>query len=388
MKRKPIILILLIFIVGHTLLIYAEETSNLIENQMKDINFQEMEELLYNLKQQSYINYLQDLNFKEIVKQVAFGQISISTPEVINILITIIFKEFYYQKKLIGKFIIISIVSAIMKNFTESFKNKGVAEMGFYTIYLVFILLLFQSFEVAVIVTKETTETLILIMQSLVPTLMSFMFLSGSISSSSIFHPIILVSVQTMGILIQNIFIPGIFFMTILALINQLSKKQVLKQWIQLLKKGIQWGLKAVAGIFITVLGLQSLTLPILDNFIHKTTQHALGSIPVVGNVLTGAVDTVLNCSILIKQAVGIGGIIVLGVFCITPILKLVSFVLLYKLTAAMIQPLGEQRIVHCMNYVGESCQLLLSCLSILTILFIVSITMMVGMTNIGAIIR
>lgn len=388
MKKKWIVLFIVLFILKLNMCLFAEEMDGLLQNQINDLDFQEMEELMIRLKQQSYASSLQDFDFKETVKQAALGQLPLSTSHVLKKIMTLLFKEFYYQRNLMGKLIMLSIVCAIMKIFTESFHNKGVAEMGFYAVYTVLIILLFQSFEVAIILVRETVEMLVLIMQALVPTVMSFMLLSGQVSSVSVFHPMILVSVQTIGIVIKTVFIPGIFFVTILAIINQISEKQVLKQWIQLLRQCIQWGLKTITGIFIAVLGLHSITVPLLDNFLHKTTQYALRSVPVVGNALTGAVDTVLNCSLLIKQAVGVGGILLLGLFCITPILKLVTFILLYKFTAALIQPFGEERIVRCITCIGEGYQLLLGCLCMIVILFIVNITMMIGMTNLGTMVR
>ena len=121
------------------------------------------------LKQQSYAG-LQDFDFKETVKQAALDNFPFNISCTKKIM-TLLFKEFYYQN-LMGKLIILC-VCAIMKIFTESFHNKGVAEMGFYAVYAVLIILLFQSFEVAIILVKKTVEMLVLIMQALVPTVMS-----------------------------------------------------------------------------------------------------------------------------------------------------------------------------------------------------------------------
>lgn len=382
------ILLTMFFLIGIPIHIYAEDSTAILQTQMDDMDFKEMEDLMIHLKQQSYQSFFQDFDFKTTVQQAAKGELSLSVPTLLKKLVSILLEEFYYQKNLMGKLMLLSIICALLKIFTTSFENKGVAEISFYVIYMVLILLLLQSFEVAVLIVEETVESLVLIMQAMIPTLMSFLFLSGQVSTSSALHPIIIVAVQTIGFIIKTIVIPIIFFMTVLSLINQVSEKQVLKQWIGLLKQGIHWGLKTISGVFIAVLGLHSLTLPLMDNFLHKTTQYAVSSVPVVGMALAGAVDTVLNCSALIKQAVGVGGILLLGIFCVAPILKIVVFILLYKLTAAIIQPLGEERVVHCIDSIGESCQLLLGCLCIVSFLFIISITMMIGMTNLGGIIR
>lgn len=103
---------------------------------------------------------------------------------------------------------------------------------------------------------------------------------------------------------------------------------------------------------------------------------------------MTGAVDTVLNWSILIKNGVALGGVVIVALVCLVPILKLIALILVYKCTAAIVQPISEDRVVKCMDQIGSFCSLLLGSMATVAIMFIFSIVMMIGMSNITTMIR
>ena len=73
MKKKWIVLFIVLFILKLNMCLFAEEMDGLLQNQINDLDFQEMEELMIRLKQQSYASSLQDFDFKETVKQAALG---------------------------------------------------------------------------------------------------------------------------------------------------------------------------------------------------------------------------------------------------------------------------------------------------------------------------
>ena len=72
-------------------------------------------------------------------------------------------------------------------------------------------------------------------------------------------------------------------------------------------------------------MSLSGLTAPVLDGVINKAAKTAVGVVPVVES-LTGAVDIVMNCSLLIKNAVGVGVIILISIYCLLPLIKILLF--------------------------------------------------------------
>ena len=76
-----------------------------------------------------------------------------------------------------------------------------------------------------------------------------------------------------------------------------------------------------------------------------KTTKAVVSSaIPVVGKILGDAIDTVLGCGIILKNAVGVLGVIIVVGICVMPILKLAVLTVTYKLLAVAVQPIADKK--------------------------------------------
>ena len=72
-----------------------------------------------------------------------------------------------------------------------------------------------------------------------------------------------------------------------------------------------------------------------MDGITAKTAKTVVSSaIPVVGKILGDAVDTVLGCGIVLKNAVGIVGVVIIIGICLGPILKLALTMISYKILA------------------------------------------------------
>ncbi len=75
------------------------------------------------------------------------------------------------------------------------------------------------------------------------------------------------------------------------------------------------------------------------------------------------------------------GVIVIVGIGLI-PIVKIGMLMGLYYLTAAIIEPISDSRIVKCMGYIGDSLKLLLAILITITFIYIIAITLMIKITN------
>ena len=92
-----------------------------------------------------------------------------------------------------------------------------------------------------------------------------------------------------------------------------------------------------------------------LTGITAKTTKAIVSSaVPIVGKVLGDAVDTVLGCGIILKNAVGLVGVLIVVGICIIPILKLAILTISYKLLASICEPIADKNIVSLLEQVGD----------------------------------
>lgn len=128
--------------------------------------------------------------------------------------------------------------------------------------------------------------------------------------------------------------------------------------------------------IFIGIIIIRSMTTAIIDAVVEKTMKFAVDSfIPIVGKSLSDAISTVAGYSLLLKNALSSVGLIALIAIIILPLIKMISMSFIYKLTAALMEPISDSRLIKCISAAGESLVLITACLISVSVMFFIMIS-------------
>lgn len=120
-----------------------------------------------------------------------------------------------------------------------------------------------------------------------------------------------------------------------------------------------------------------------------KTAKTIVSSaVPVVGKILGDAVDTVLGSGIILKNAVGLVGVIVILGICIMPILKLTVLTVTYKLLATVTQPMADKKIINLLEQIGDVFKIFLAILSAMSVMLIIGTALVIKLSNAGMMYR
>lgn len=346
---------------------YDESIEDTLDEQLKMFDFEGMKTIISNT------GYEEDFDFEEIIKGIILGENNFSFKEIINKCFRKLFSEVFANLYLIRNLIIVCILSALLKNLTEAFKQKETGELGFYVSYIVVVMILFSSFSTGLSILQNTSEDLITIMQGALPLIISLLVATGNAANAYLFQPVMLFVIQILSFVTSNVFIPLISISAVLQIINYLTQREILTKFSNLIKSCVSWGLKGSAILFMSVLSIQRLSAPILNGTINKTAKVAINMIPVVGDVLTGAVDGIAYWTYAIKNGVSLTIIILIIFMCMIPVIKLISLVFIYKFTAAIIQPICDKRIIECIDTIGGYTAIILGVLFTIIVMFIFS---------------
>jgi len=381
MKKIVSLVIFIVLVLFMSVETYASTTDTLLEKQFDIIDIENFGDSLKGLDKTQENQYVDGFNLKDTVTKLIKGDINFSLKDMLENLLKLFFKEIYSQTSIMKNIIIIACVCALAKNLSSAFESKAVGEMAFYVCYIVIVILLLQSFRVCVELVMGTVDSIADLLNVFLPVLTALLISSGNYMSLSMVHPIVILVSEVMTVLIKNIIIPFIFLAAVFEIVNYISEKSVLGNLSELMKKCIGWVIKGVSIVFTTTVTLQKLTLPAVEGMINKTAKLAIGAIPVVGEVMTGTVDTVLGWSGLVKNSTAIAVILFMLILCTMPILKLVALILVYKFTAAIIQPISDSRIVKCIDGIAASCQLLLG--SLVCVMFMFLLVAIIGISSV-----
>ena len=82
------------------------------------------------------------------------------------------------------------------------------------------------------------------------------------------------------------------------------------------------------------------------------------------------------------KNGIGVAGAIICILICAIPALQILAMTFLYKLVAALIQPVSDKRIVGCISAVGEGSRMLLKIVFMTGVLFLLTIAIVAATTT------
>lgn len=291
-------------------------------------------------------------------------------------------------KSLIGILAII-VIHSILKSVSESLENDNISKLIYYVQYIAIVTIIMVNFSDIISLVKTTSSNLVGFMNSLVPILVSLMMYTGSIATSSILEPIILFMINFIGNLIETVLIPLTFIIAALSILSKLSDQISIERITKFLKSGVVWFLGILLTVFVGVVSLEGTLSSSVDGITAKTTKAIVSSaIPVVGKILGDAVDTVLGCGIILKNAVGVIGVIIVISICILPILKLSVLTICYKLLASVTEPIADGKIVKLLDQMGDIFKILLGILSAISVMVIIGTTLVIKISNSGMMYR
>lgn len=175
--------------------------------------------------------------------------------------------------------------------------------------------------------------------------------------------------------LISNVLIPIVYVFIALAIGTAAIGEDLLKRLRDFSKWLVSWCLKTVMYIFtgyITITGVVSGTT---DQATLKAAKLTIsGAVPVVGGILSDASEAVLVSAGVVKNAVGIYGLIAVIAIAMAPFLRIGLQYLLLKLTAAICGVFGSKRIADMVGDFAAAMGILLAMTGAVCLLILISL--------------
>ena len=285
--------------------------------------------------------------------------------------------------------LVIVLIHGILKAISENLENSSVSNIIYYVQYIAIVTVIMTNFSDMIELVKETSINLVGFMNSLVPILVSLMLYTGSITTSSVLEPIILFMINFIGNLIQTVLIPLTLIAATLSIVSKIGDKVQIDKLAKTFHSGIVLVLGIILTIFVGVVSLEGTLSSSVDGITAKTTKAIVSSsIPVVGKILGDAVDTVLGCGIILKNAVGFIGVIIIIGICILPIIKIGVLMTAYKLMAGICEPIADTKIVKLFEQISTIYKVLLGILCSISVMVIIGTTLVIKISNSGMMYR
>ncbi len=389
--RKIFISILFIFLLmfnivnGDTL---ADTFGDILNEQLELTDIYEMQIIADRINMENN-NILPKLNIKEILRSSIYKGSTFSIRELLRGAWPYIMSELMVCIELLGKIIVLAVFCAIFQSLHGSFKNESIGKLAYSICYILIIILAVQSFSIVSKTCIDTIDTIVTFMQSLLPILITLLLSIGAVSSFALFQPIVYTVLTLIATFIKTLVIPMVIFSSILSIISNISDRIKVSKLADLIRETAIALLGITLTVFTGIISIQGLASASIDGVMAKTAKFTVDNfIPIIGDFLSEAFDTVIGCTVLLKNGISIVGLTVLVFITLLPIIKVLGIFLSYKLGAALIQPIIDNELIESLNDISNTIFVLLCCMASVGILFFIAVTIIMGVGNITLMMR
>ena len=230
------------------------------------------------------------------------------------------------------RLIVVILLIAMLKNFSSPSKEI----INLVSVISISIMLI-QSTNSMIQLGIDTVSEISEYGKLLLPVMTAALAAQGGVSSSAAIYTGTAFFSAILSTAIRGLIIPLIYFYMVLCIGYRAVGEDILKNLRDFLKWLIVWGIKIVLYVFTGYLTITGIISGTTDAAALKATKLTIsGVVPVVGNIISDASDTILVSAGIVKNAAGVYGLLAILAIWIGPFLKIGVQYLLLKATGAL----------------------------------------------------
>jgi stage III sporulation protein AE len=286
-----------------------------------------------------------------------------------------------YSSVLLGvQLVLICIIIGLLKNMADSFSEDTVSNLGVIVCSCSVMVLCLKSFMDIYLICSNAVDTMTVTMQALLPVMVPLLIAMGGFTSGGILNPFIITAITIFNSILQRFIMPAVYVSCIFILVNSLSEKDYVKKLAMLIRGIAVSGMGLAVTLFSGLTIVQGLVTKTADGMLAKTAKYSVDNfVPIVGGFAADSLDMILSCTTIIKNGVGIFGLIIILTLLIMPMVKILAVALVFKVTAVVIEPIGNKTISDCLNEVGNTVITLAIILFLVAMMFIIFLSVIIG---------
>ena len=377
-----ILLVLIVFGLGTKIVDAAEDPDmdavqeDIREALLSEFDFDEIEDSLTQMFPQEKIT------FGEVVSSLISGDMEETIRMFLQFLADQVSYEFDYNRKNLVYVLLVALTAAVFSSFAGAFKSRQISDISFYVMYMLLITLCLTAFRTSAEGMEERLGYLVDFMRVLCPSyFLAVAFGSGSVTSL-FFYIVILFLIYIVELVIVRFLLPVVNIYIMVRVLGNLTGEDFLSEFADLIKKVVSWILKTLLVCVISVNVVQGLLAPAIDAVKRSALTRTAEALPWVGNAVGGVAEVVLGKAVLIKNGIGMAGAVISVAICAVPIFQMLIMALMYKLAAALVQPVSDKRITTCISGVSEGYEIMVKVIFTAGLLFMITIAIVAASTS------
>ena len=281
--------------------------------------------------------------------------------------------------------IVICLLKNMLGNLTGGLAGGSTTEVVHIVCYCAVIIVLITGISSVIATVTQTIALLVEFSRAIFPVLLTLLSMLGGATTVATYTPLMAVLSGLIMKIITVVIVPAFIATIVFSVVGNISKNVKLDKLTKVVKSASTWLIGIVFGLFATFLTVQGITGGVVDKFGFNVAKFALSSyVPVLGGYLSDGFDLLSTSLVLVKNAIGYTGAVILICVVLFPLVKVVIFTLTLRLTSAIVEPIGDTRMSGLLHTVAGNMNLLITALAGVAFLFYILLMLFIGSCNMG----
>lgn len=385
MKRASLVLLIMLGILWLPIPVMAaqssvpQENQVLLEDTIDSLDLSELEDFKTNVDNEISA-YTSHKTAKDWLLDFISGEWEFNPRNILDGVIKYFGDELLANSGLLAKLIILSVLAALLLNLQQSF-SSDVGKVAYLACFLAMGTIAIGTFKLVLGIGQHTIDNMSTFMMGMLPQMMVLVAGLGNLNGSVMLFPLLMTAATAFAAAIKNVVFPLIIMSAALHLVNGLSETIKVERLAKFMGQLAQILLGFFLTFFVGVVTLRALYASALDKVTLRTTRFVTdNAIPVVGKMVGDTVEVAAGYVVMLKQALGIWGVIVILGIIIYPLLEIAVLALVYKIVGAVVEPMGDTRTASILEIMSTHLFLMMAATAAVALMFFIMIAIVVGM--------
>lgn len=226
--------------------------------------------------------------------------------------------------------------AALLGAVLKTWDGKGSSAVRLVTVVAIACMLL-QPTNALIATASDTIRQISEYGKLLLPVMTAALASQGGTVTSAALYTATITFDTLLTVLISSVLMPMVFIYLVLAVVHSAVGDAMMKRLRDLMKSIMTWILKTLIYVFTGYIGITGVVSGTTDQSAVKAAKLTIsGVVPVVGSILSDASEAVLISAGVVKNTVGVGGMLVVLAIAVAPFLRIGLQYLILKLTGAV----------------------------------------------------
>ena len=328
------------------------------------VNLDEMQNLVDELGNNSIFN----VSVRERIESILKGEYSTNYSSMLSAFLGVVFENIKSVLPFIFTLVAIGLLSNVVGNLKSN--TSGVENTTNFIFLSVAILVVLISFKGILGTTNKTLNSILTQMQIVFPILITLLGTIGSVSSISIYNPLVAILSTLVSVVFDKFLYPLFIIIFVLTILGNLTDTIKFDKLNGFLMSTFKWSIGIIFTLFTGFLSIQGITAGKFDSVSIKATKFAMKSyIPIIGSYVSDGMDFFVLGATLVKNSIGLVGVLILIISILSPIIMIIVYKLALQLSSGILQITGNSKIC---KFLGDCNKIL-----ILPIVLIIGVSFM-----------